>query len=307
MALYAFDGTGNEDKEGTDHDSNVLFFFNGYDAPLKNQDPEELLGTVYMKGIGARAKEVVGKSVAEAFGIGGHARIKDAIARLERNVAAGDTVIDVVGFSRGAALAVSFANKLFKSHPEMEIRFIGVFDIVAEFGVAGARFNAGHDMSFPPNVKRCYHAMALDEHRMVFQLTRLTGTGDATEKNRLVEVWFRGVHSDVGGSDNNKSLNWISLNWMYENAIREGLPILAAAVQENLDRKAGDPKVTHKFEVGPMRKIRDTDVVHVSVQVDKGNFLFPHNNPKPELARMDDGGNLLAGGAAAAKAGSSNG
>ena len=29
MALYAFDGTGNEDKRGTDNDSNVLLFFQG--------------------------------------------------------------------------------------------------------------------------------------------------------------------------------------------------------------------------------------------------------------------------------------
>ena len=79
MALYAFDGTGNEDK-GDIHDSNVLFFFRGYDAAVKSEDPDAPLGSVYIKGIGTMAKEIVGKSVAEAFGIGGHERIKKAMA-----------------------------------------------------------------------------------------------------------------------------------------------------------------------------------------------------------------------------------
>ncbi len=298
MALYAFDGTGNEDKAEDLHDSNVLFFFRGYDAAVKGSDPDAPLGSAYIKGIGTMAKEVVGKSVAEAFGIGGHERIKKAIALLERNTAAGDTVIDVVGFSRGAALAISFANEVKKKHPELEIRFIGVFDVVGEFGVLGSRFNAGHDLHFPPNVKRCYHAMALDEHRLAFQLTRLTGGGDATEKDRLTEVWFRGVHSDVGGSNNNRSLNCIALNWMYANAVREGLPISAEGIKVNMDRKLGDPQADHKFEVGPMRKIHDTDLVHSSVQFDKGSFKFPRNNPKAELGRIDDdfGGTAAAAG-----------
>lgn len=38
MALYAFDGTGNEDREGTARDSNVLLFFRGYTD--QNDDPD---------------------------------------------------------------------------------------------------------------------------------------------------------------------------------------------------------------------------------------------------------------------------
>ncbi len=295
MALYAFDGTGNEDKDGTDHDSNVLFFFNGYDDALKNTDVDTDRGSLYLKGIGTRAKEFAGKSVAEAFGIGGHERIREALARLDRNFAAGDTIIDVVGFSRGAALAISFANKLAKANPERQIRFIGVFDIVGEFGAPGEHLNAGHDLSFPPNVNLCFHAMALDEHRAVFQLTRLADSVPEDKKDRLMEVWFRGVHSDVGGSNNNRSLNWISLNWMYRNALRNGLAITQEALEQNLARKDGDPTVDHKFEVGPKRKIQDTDIVHFSVKEGKGSLLFPLNNPKPELARVDDDGNISHG------------
>jgi hypothetical protein len=125
------------------------------------------------------------------------------------------------------------------------------------------------------------------------------GTGNETEKGRLAEVWFRGVHSDIGGGNDNKSLNWISLNWMYQNTIREGLPIANDAVQPNVDRKQGDPAVDHKFEVGPRREFRDTGLVHANIEFDKGSFLFPHNNPKTKLGRVDDTGKEASPGAAA--------
>ena len=49
------------------------------------------------------------KAVAEAFGVGGWARIIDMMSRLEKNLAAGDGVVDVIGFSRGAAILPAIA------------------------------------------------------------------------------------------------------------------------------------------------------------------------------------------------------
>ena len=43
MALYAFDGTGNEDRELDERDSNVVDFFQAYIDPKKNDDPNELM------------------------------------------------------------------------------------------------------------------------------------------------------------------------------------------------------------------------------------------------------------------------
>ena len=307
MALYAFDGTGNLDKSGNEigdpKDSNVLVLFRGYgNAADRNEDAHAATGSLYLTGIGNRAKEFVGKEIAEAFGIGGHRRVNDALARLDRNFAAGDTVIDVVGFSRGAATAISFANKLAERHPERQIRFIGVFDIVGEFGLPGKLLNAGHNLNFPPNVLRCYHAMALDEHRGVFQLTRLSDSVPDDKKDRLMEVWFRGVHSDVGGGNGNEAINTFSLNWMYRMARLNLLPISDAAIEANLKRRTKDPMVDHKFEVGPKRRIRNSDFVHISVRDEPGEM---RNNPGPGLARIDDDGNIVqrAAGASGAASG----
>ena len=231
MALYAFDGTGDEDTDRASRDSNVLDFFRAYDGGPKNEDPSLRIGSLYLKGIGNRARSFVGDRPAEAFGVGGHRRVRQAIDRLENNFETGDSVVDVIGFSRGAALAVSFANELAVKLPRVIIRFMGLWDLVGQFGAPGRRFNAGHDLGMPPNVMRCYHAMALDETRLAFPLTRLSETDP--DNGQLLEVWFRGLHTDIGGGNGNRGINWISLNWLFENARRDGLPINRTAILAN--------------------------------------------------------------------------
>ena len=58
MALYAFDGTGNEDQDRDEKDSNVVNFFNAYIDPKKNIDPDEKEGSLYLKGIGYSYREI---------------------------------------------------------------------------------------------------------------------------------------------------------------------------------------------------------------------------------------------------------
>jgi uncharacterized protein (DUF2235 family) len=297
MALYAFDGTGNEDKaddEQRGFDSNVLHFFQAYEDPSKNDDERKQLGSLYLKGIGTRAVTLAGDKVAEAFGLGGHLRVHQMVDRLERNLAAGDSDIDVVGFSRGAALAISFANQVAIRLPRLTLRFVGVWDIVGEFGAAGEHLNAGHNLNMPHNVKHCYHAMALDERRAFFQLTRLSGT-NARALRPPMEVWFRGVHSDVGGGNGNFGLNWISLNWMYENARRHGLQISQAAIDANLAHKTLKQDIKeHLVALGPDRRIRPTDLLHASIQLDPTDREPQRNDPRMPLARIDDAGNITA-------------
>jgi len=287
MALYAFDGTGNEEADGIEKFSNVLDFFNAYDQPENNPDPNEP-GSLYLKGIGTRAKTRFGEKLSMAFGIGGHKRIKQALERLEANFEDGDTDIDIVGFSRGAALAVSFANKIAKEFGGLQIRFIGVWDIVGQFGLPGRMINAGHDLSMPSNVDHVYHAMALDETRALFPLTRLA---KGYQENSPVELWFRGVHSDVGGGNANHGLNWISLNWMFKNALRHDLPIRKESIEANQGHKDAPRQISdHKLDLKLRREILPQDRLHTSVELTPGTDERPHNNPTTELKRADDDG-----------------
>jgi len=291
MALYAFDGTGNEDRAGTDRDSNVLFFFEGYDDPLKNRDPEQERGSLYLQGIGTLAGTKIGSVAAKAFGIGARKRLGFAMDRLKNNIRHGDAVVDIVGFSRGAALAVAFANKIQQELPSQKVRFAGVFDIVAEFGLPGRRLNAGIDMDFTDNIEQCFHAMAMDEQRAVFQLTRLN-KNDGSHAGRLHELWFRGVHSDVGGGNNNPTLNPIALHWMFMRARSLSLPVTDMAISDNQARLEGPMRIKDQIDIGKKRRIFDTDVLHASVGLDgvEHDEADKINNPKVELARMDDNG-----------------
>ncbi|HET9270117.1 MAG TPA: DUF2235 domain-containing protein [Vicinamibacterales bacterium] len=285
MALYVFDGTGNEDRDGDDRDSNACKFFKAYEDDKKNDDPDKKTGSLYMKGIGTRARTFIGRTFSEAFGIGGHRRVRQAMERLENNIEAGDSIVDIAGFSRGAALALSFANEIASKMKGLDIRFIGLFDVVGEFGLPGEHVNAGHNLHMPPNALNVFHAMALDETRLLFPLTRLSGSGSTTGV-LLQEVWFRGVHSDVGGGNGNNSLNGIALNWLFQNAKRCGLPIRESDVLANLASiKKPAALSTHKIDLEVKRRIRNTDLLHSSVVIMAGERF---NNPSAELSRVDD-------------------
>jgi uncharacterized protein (DUF2235 family) len=288
VALYAFDGTGNQDET---HDSSVLEFFRAFRADVKNSDPDLEFGSLYLKGIGTAATTKPGESLSMAFGVGGHRRVRKALDRLENNQLAGDKTIHVVGFSRGAALALSFANEVAHKYPELTIGFIGLWDVVGQFGVPGKHENAGHDLRPPRNAERICHAMALDESRLLFPLTRLSrpGVSDA----RICEVWFRGVHSDVGGGNGNSGLNWIALHWMIRSAEKHGLIFDPDLVAAHLARRIDSPAISdHRFDAGNIRRLLTDDLLHSSVQLVPGVAGRPHNNPSFTMRRIDDDGTI---------------
>jgi hypothetical protein len=242
MALYAFDGTWNSEKDAGRYDlnTNVVRFKDLY------------TGTKFFyQGVGTK-HGTIGKILGGAFGVGGHERIEEAKRDIEKQFNAGDRAIDIVGFSRGAALAVDFANvidggiKINGVTEKPSIRFLGVFDIVAAFGIPinlpgfnFNRINLGYKLTLPKAVQSCYHALALDEARQAFRPTRVHGG---------YEVWFRGVHSDVGGGNNNHALNDITLRWMLNKAIATGLPMAANCVTTSCARVDGNGKISENFD-----------------------------------------------------------
>ncbi len=237
MALYAFDGTWNSDKTGedkTDENTNVVRFHEAYTRRSGTDD-------FYVAGVGTRCGSV-GAFLGGAFGLGEQPRLDEAYDHLCSAWAKGDHIIDVVGFSRGAATTLDFCHLVQARgirkpgtndvvEPNPEIRFLGVWDVVGAFGLAclgNVALDFGHHLSLPKSrLKYCFHALALDERRPSFLPTRLDGA---------YEVWFRGVHSDIGGGNKNRGLNDITLKWMFGKAKAAGLSIAdqdIAALQPN--------------------------------------------------------------------------
>jgi len=281
MTLYAFDGTWNEAKDGDDPDytnTNVVRFYEAYRQHSKRPDLD-----FYLAGVGTRLG-AIGRALGGVFGLGELVRLNEAYDRLCQAWAEGQRDIDIVGFSRGAATTLDFCHIVQERgirrpgtndvvEPSPTIRFLGVWDVVASFGLANlgnTALNIGHHLWLPQkNLQHCFHALALDERRPSFLPTRLEGA---------CEVWFRGVHSDVGGGNTNRGLNDVTLRWMMRKAMAAGLPLRQEDVDALKPDPATSPKTDHKLPL-ESRAISSTDRGHYTVSPLKGWTSLPKTCP----------------------------
>ena len=100
--------------------------------------------------------------------------------------------------------------------PRVSIKSVGVWDTVGSMGVPnyvkGSRkdFFSFVDTKLSRAVEFGFHAMALDEQRRDFPVTRWD------KDARVEQVWFIGAHSDVGGGYalTESGLSNLALDWM---------------------------------------------------------------------------------------------
>lgn len=118
---------------------------------------------------------------------------------------------------------------------EPRIHFIGVWDTVGALGIPVpgpswlkpivTRLNhrwAFHDTKLSTRVNGAFHALAIDEQRAAFAPT-LWHQQSGTDGQELKQVWFTGVHRDIGGGYLKTSLSDIALLWMADRARDYGL------------------------------------------------------------------------------------
>ena len=237
-----------------------------------------------LTGIGRWWTKVVGL----AFGYGISENVADAYQFLMRTFEPGDEIY-IFGFSRGAYTArclcgmlhavgllsrgneaqIPYAIRLLKSQPidfavaagfkktfstECKPHFVGLWDTVSSVGWV---YNAVH---FPyttaaSNVDftRVSHAISIDERRAFFWQNSFLKPRDPDHQD-VREVWFAGVHSDVGGSypEPESQLSQIALRWMVCEAEQAGLMVDPARKAEILGGKppyvVPDPLTTNQHE-----------------------------------------------------------
>jgi len=213
---------------------------------------------LYARGLGTNsAVDVLGS----AFGKGGQERIHGALHCLQQLIAEYDEVqqaypakivLDVFGFSRGAALARHFVNVIKQGAFEMDaiyrripkdayrISFLGVFDTVSSFGKPGNNTDLGYAFHVAPHWLDSggLHLVADDEHRANFPLQAILAGQDLEHprdlsEGTLKEVVLPGAHSDVGGGyksqhvqgQSNNDLARVALEYMYCEARSQGVPL----------------------------------------------------------------------------------
>jgi uncharacterized protein (DUF2235 family) len=183
-------------------------------------------------------------------------------------------------------------------HPT-PIEFIGVWDTVGALGFPiekVATFWNRHIRRFQfartdvkENVTCARHALSIDDARASFHPMLWNNTGHADTK----QVWFAGVHANVGGGYPKQGMSLVSLDWMMAEAEARGLVFIdslrdqyrdAQNVHDHIyDSRAG-LRTYYRFKFRDLDKIcKQADVplrIHESVgeRIFMGTELYAPGN-----------------------------
>lgn len=136
------------------------------------------------------------------------------------------------------------------------IRFIGVWDTVGALGIPddkgllnlldrpdNYRF---HDVKLGQHIATARHAVSIDEKRGSFTPT----LWESAPGRDMKQIWFAGVHSDVGGGYKEQGLSDITLDWMIREAGQCGLVFRESAISQLHPDPAG---LLHESHIGLMK------------------------------------------------------
>lgn len=264
--VYCADGT----WDGKSNQTNVFKIFSAL-VVSANQMP------FYDTGVGADGNPIE-KLLGGAFGTGLYQKIKDGYTKISQVYEDGDELfifgfsrgaytarslagmISICGLpsknfddslvdkafdayrkkdQRAAILATLNAQYAMSTPP---ITMVGVWDTVGSLGIPAIFGGVSPlvygflDTSLHPNVKNAFHALAIDEKRKEFPAT-LWSSAPAPGQT-IEQVWFSGVHSDVGGGygqnsdDANTALSDITLSWMINKAQSLGVTFSPSALAQ---------------------------------------------------------------------------
>jgi RHS repeat-associated protein len=261
LILFAFDGTGNSNHQGTLNElgngvSNVWRFRQLYESGNRR----------YISGVGTRHFDNQYGDIHLTWGntstldMGGNFTGRSRIERMqqyfndEAELAQDDEVmdVDIIGFSRGASQAREFANRIVANTRDgwysytvtgsdgqaqtkcqkVNFRFMGLWDTVLSTDLPWGTYQ----LAIPAEFRYVAHAVALNEHRGqtfrqlngstgAFPLESIIGSPQPVEGGVRIERGFLGAHADIGGGfeEGKNDLARVALTWMVEQAKLSGL------------------------------------------------------------------------------------
>ena len=159
---------------------------------------------------------------------------------------------------------------------DVRITLLGCWDTVGSLGVPNQipflpidewinRKYKFHDTYLSSIIDRALHAVAIDEIKEVFDVTRMQKSTNNSEQ-RLKQIWFPGDHGCVGGgTSENSGLSDGALLWMIEESQRLGIEFDTTKVVKSINP---DPTIPFDNEPKGIFKTARTDLREVDENED---------------------------------------
>ena len=136
-----------------------------------------------------------------------------------------------------------------ETQPVNQIRFVGVWDTVDDYVLPIPELKRGVDMLLWPlaledreldsRIEKACHALAIDDKRATFHPflrdehdENLYPDRDHTDDEKLTQVWFAGMHANIGGGYPDDGMSYVPLRWMVAEARKLGLQFKPSALAE---------------------------------------------------------------------------
>src|SRR5712671_504709 len=156
----------------------------------------------------------------------------------------GRPVRDFFVFLKDCIIGQRRALRDFARIPVPEIEFVGLWDTVDAYGLPVDELGKGvdqwiwplslNDKDLDPRIKKTCHALSIDDKRTTFRPLlwhEAEGTPVRhTDQETLTQVWFAGVHANVGGGYPDDTLSYVPLRWMIKEAQKTKLAFKAHAL-----------------------------------------------------------------------------
>jgi uncharacterized protein (DUF2235 family) len=145
--------------------------------------------------------------------------------------------------TRGAAYRTAYNSYTIDGSDPPFPYFIGVWDTVRALGMPGSSGlilwrHAFHDATLNPHVPYARQALSIDENREIFAPEIWDESKESPEakgRGRIKQVWFPGVHSDIGGGYPETGLSDLSLEWMVREATTVEHPLIVDMTKLKLE------------------------------------------------------------------------
>ncbi|GAB0150777.1 DUF2235 domain-containing protein [Marinobacterium sp. BA1] len=177
-----------------------------------------------------------------------------------------------------------------------QVHFIGALDTVGALGIPapflgtlGSERYLFHDTEPSNVIRHARHAVSIDENRQDFEPTLWTPRAGVD----LQQVWFAGVHSDIGGAYADRTLGDHAGQWLAREAETCGLAFEPHFVSDLAPDHTGPLHNEYKgfYRVLRRRVVREVEpVLHISVRLRWQDHSVRYASPalRALLARVNN-------------------